>query len=316
MRISTIMIICSLCAAFVLLPTFYNVNAQNSQNLVQYQIQVSSNGSAVWTITQASDLNGTIDTWQGFQQRVADLIYTASIQTQREMSLDNNSLQLSTIWETQSHTTEYEFTWLNFSIIQYGKIIFGDVFQVGNFFGQLYGDGEIQVFYPSTYQLQSVSPQPNGGDTGPQTLDWLGAQFFADQNPTITLTESAPSPTPDQNVNSVSWQPYAISLGLTLAIGAILSVFYFRRHKAKTTQHTQLIANLPVIESEEEKIVKTIRASGGTAYQSAITEACRFSKAKTSQLLTALEKKGIVTRYKKGRDKIVSLTEKRKGETP
>ena len=295
MRISTIMIICSLCAALVLLPTFYNVHAQN---LVQYQIQVSSDGSAIWTITQASDLNGTIDTWQGFQQRVADLVHAASIQTQREMSLDKNSLQMSTIWETQSHTTKYEFTWLNFSIIQYGKIIFGDVFQLGNFFGQLYGDGEIHAFYPSTYQLQSVSPQPNGGDTGPQTLDWIGAQFFADQNPSITLTESAPSPTPDQNANSVGWQPYAIGLGLALAIGVTLSVFYFRRRKTKTTQRVQFIANLPVIESEEEKIVKAIRASGGTVYQSAITETCRFSKAKTSQLLTALEKKGDVTRYK------------------
>jgi DNA-binding MarR family transcriptional regulator len=313
MRISTIMIICALCAALVLLPAFYNVHAQN---LVQYKVQVSSEGSAVWTITQASDVNGTIDTWQGFQQRVADLIHTASIQTQREMSLNNNSLQLSTIWETQSHTTEYEFTWLNFSIIQYGKIIFGDVFQVRNFFSQLYGDGEIQIVYPSTYQLQSVTPQPNGGDTGPQTLDWLGAQFFADQNPTIALTESAPSPTPDQNTNSVDWPPYAVGLGLALAIGATLSVFYFRRRKTKITQRAQIIANLPIIESEEEKIVKAIRANGGTAYQSAITEACRFSKAKTSQLLTALEKKGIVTRYKKGRDKIVSLTEKGKGETP
>jgi uncharacterized membrane protein len=48
--------------------------------------------------------------------------------------------------------------------------------------------------------------------------------------------------------------------------------------------------------------------------QSEITEQCRFSKAKTSQLLSDLEGRGIITRYKKGRDKIVSLKERVKGE--
>jgi uncharacterized membrane protein len=65
-----------------------------------------------------------------------------------------------------------------------------------------------------------------------------------------------------------------------------------------------------LLETEEEKVIKVLRSNGGSAYQSIITEQCRFSKAKTSQLLSALEKKGAVQRYKKGRDKIVSLNEK------
>jgi uncharacterized membrane protein len=44
--------------------------------------------------------------------------------------------------------------------------------------------------------------------------------------------------------------------------------------------------------------------------QSDINDALKFSKAKTSQLLAALEKKGDITRYKKGRDKIVNLAER------
>jgi uncharacterized membrane protein len=71
---------------------------------------------------------------------------------------------------------------------------------------------------------------------------------------------------------------------------------------------------MPLIESDEEKIIKIIRSSGGKVRQSTITEQCRFSKAKTSQLLAALEQKGIITRYKKGRDKIVTLNERVKGE--
>jgi uncharacterized membrane protein len=61
--------------------------------------------------------------------------------------------------------------------------------------------------------------------------------------------------------------------------------------------------------------VKLIKSSGGTLHQSAITDQFGFSKAKTSQLLAVLERKGIIRRYKKGRDKIVVLVEERKRET-
>ena len=75
-----------------------------------------------------------------------------------------------------------------------------------------------------------------------------------------------------------------------------------------------MASTVTLLETEEEKVVKVLRSNGGSAYQSAITEQCRFSKAKTSQLLSALEAKGVVQRYKKGRDKIVNLNEQAKGE--
>jgi uncharacterized membrane protein len=48
--------------------------------------------------------------------------------------------------------------------------------------------------------------------------------------------------------------------------------------------------------------------------QSDIKDNFRFSKAKTSQLLAALEKRGAITRYKNGRDKIVNLNEEVVGD--
>jgi uncharacterized membrane protein len=68
------------------------------------------------------------------------------------------------------------------------------------------------------------------------------------------------------------------------------------------------------MESDEEKAVKLIKSSGGSLRQSAITDQLGFSKAKTSQLLTVLEQKGVIRRYKRGRDKIVVLVEEKKGE--
>jgi len=67
-------------------------------------------------------------------------------------------------------------------------------------------------------------------------------------------------------------------------------------------------------ESEEDKVLRFLRSNAGGVYQTAITEQCRFSKAKTSQLLSALERDGKVRRVKKGRDKIVNIIEQPKAK--
>ncbi len=318
MRFRLLIAFCFVFAVLFLLASLYRAQAQT---YIQYKVQVNIDGSASWTITHISDINGTVDTWEGFEQRVASLIDAAANQTQREMSLDPNSLSLSTnISTNQSKTVEYLFTWQNFSITQNGQITFGDVFLVNGFFNQLYGDGGLKIRYPATYAVKSVSPVPDEKDYSNQTLEWLGTQFFVNEKPSIALAISSvtPSPSPDQATNRNDWQPYAlISLVSALAVAVSLAGFYVaRRRKRKNNELTEAIklADMPAIESEEQKIVKIIQFNGGSAFQSSITGQSKFSKAKTSQLLTALERKGVVRRYKKGRDKIVTLAERGKGE--
>ena len=104
----------------------------------------------------------------------------------------------------------------------------------------------------------------------------------------------------------------AVSI-VTVAVGvSIASFFVFRKRKSNTKAATTAsVTATSLVETDEDKIIKIIKSSGGTVHQSAITEQTRFSKAKTSQLLTALEQKGVVTRHKRGRDKIVTLNNKR-----
>jgi uncharacterized membrane protein len=316
MRLHFPIALCIMFAVFFLLTPLLIVQAQT---YIQYKVQINIGGSASWTITQVSDINGTVDTWEGFQQKVGSLINAAANQTQREMSLDPNSLQISTVISTnQSKTVAYLFTWQNFSVIQNGEITFGDVFHVNNFFNNLYGDGGLQISYPETYALKSVFPAPDERDNSTQTLEWLGTQLFVNEKPSITLTSlsatPSPSPTSNQAADGSEWQLYAIiSIASAVAAASLVGVFMARRRKRKSElTEAAKFAEFPAIESEEQKIVKILQANGGSAFQSAITEQSRFSKAKTSQLLTALEKKGIVTRYKKGRDKIVTLAERGK----
>jgi uncharacterized membrane protein len=295
-----------LCLLLLLLVPIYSANCQN---LVQYKIQINTDTSATWTVTQVSDINSSLDTWIGFQQRIQTLINTAGNSTGRTMAVDISSLQMQISQETQSRITQYIFTWENFSKVQNGKLLIGDVFAVTNFFSLLYGEGTLELVYPPSYSVMSVFPRPYSQDNTTQTLEWLGTQDFVNEKPSITLKIGS------QNQNgSGRQQNEVLILSLTAAAAVAISLagFYIlrrskRRRKKTLTNAAALTSS---IESEEQKIINVIQSAGGSLNQTAIVEQCKFSKAKTSQLLTDLEQKGMVTRYKKGRDKIVTLVQK------
>jgi uncharacterized membrane protein len=296
-----------MCTMFLLLSS---LNKAYGQSFVQYTIQINSDNSATWIIIQAVDINASVDSWSDFQYKVATLIDAARNETKREMTLDEDSLQMATTisWETQSKTIEYTFKWQNFSVTENSKVVFGDVFQVANFFSQLYGDGELQIAYPPMYTVESVSPTPNRQNSTFQTLEWISTQYFMNGKPTVTLATSSSN----QNANGEQ-QNTIIALGsATIIAGALVGFYMFRRRNRKGVNEKNVALGGPVMESGEEEIIKVIRSSGGSLHQSMIAEQCRFSKAKTSQLLASLEQKGVVRRYKKGRDKIVTLANQSK----
>lgn len=296
-----------LLALLVVLLLLSAINKAHCQDFIKYQVQTNNDNSAAWIVTQVSDINATIDTWEGFQQKIFTLVDAAINTTNREMAIEPESIQMETVisWETKSKTTEYRFKWLNFSITDKDKINFGDIFQVPVFFSQLYGDGVLQITYPSNYTVISISPTPDKQDSNLQTIDWYRTQDFMNGKPSITLTLKS------QNDNEISWPQSTLLVAFSaIAIAAFLIAFYMvKRNKQKTKVVPTAVA---FAESDEEKIIKIIRHSGGILNQTAIAEQCRFSKAKTSQLLTTLEQKGVIKRFKKGRDKIVMLNEQTK----
>jgi len=284
----------SITIAFILLFVFSG--GAQATTYVQYRIQLNADGSATWIITQVSGINGTADTWTGFQQKINALVSSASSQTHREMSIDDGSLQMSTTsTSTDSKTTEYGFTWLNFSVTGNGKLVVGDVFGVSSFFAQLYGDGALQINYPTNCTLQSATPAPDQKDPSTQTLEWLGTQFFVAEEPNIVFTTQARG-----YASSVQPPPFLLlaSVSAVVAVAATIAAWIFFMRTRSKVNPTTATPTLTLPETEEEKVLRLLRSSGGNAYQSAITEQFRFSKAKTSMLLTGLERKGLVRRYK------------------
>ena len=307
MKLSHLAFVVAFCALLLVLLPVHNAFGQD---YIEYTINVISDGSAAWFITKFSDINASIDV-EGFQQKVEELIDTAASETGREMTLDPNSLQVNDeiSWETQSRTTVYLFTWRNFSATEEGKISFGDVFQTAGFFSQLYGDGSIQITYPPSYSIQSISPTPSERDDSAHTLKWFRTQGFVNGEPNVVLTNNV------QTLGDGGWQQYAvIALALAIVVSSLAGFYMIRRRKPKASTNGATSAEAPSVENDEEKVIKFLRSSGCKTHQSAIVEQFRFSKAKTSQLLASLERKGVITRYKKGRDKIVTLNERAAGE--
>jgi uncharacterized membrane protein len=307
--------------ALLLLPVFCSVRGQTPVN--RYQVSVEADGSAEWVITKVTAINGTVDSWDGFQQKTLSLVDLAGSQTDREMSVDVETFEMTTTnyQDSQSKETVFSFTWINCSVKQDSRVIFGDIFVVAGFFNQLYGEGALQVTYSAGLSVQSVSPSPNSKDDAAHSMDWLGTQFFASGNPSITFTLGQGSPsissTPVPSAAEGIWVYALVAVIILVAVVASAGGFLvMRRRKQKNTiLEKSLAAKMPIIENEEQKIIKLLQSNGGSAYQSALTDQTRFSKAKTSLLLSELERKGVVTRYKKGRDKIVTLAEKGKKGT-
>ena len=294
----------AICVMLLLLLPLYSTNGQN---YAAYSIQINSDGSALWKITNFSDINTSVDTFTDFQNKVSNLVDSASNLTHRTMTIDENSLQINTTVSSQSKTTEYSFLWQNFSVIKGNEILFGDVLHVNGFFTQLYGDDALQISYPSTFSVKSVTPTPYQRDDLDKTLNWARTQDLVNGKTEVILTSTSLN----ENFN----QLYIIIVAVAV-VGAAISLagFYMFKRKASSTTTTDASSESAELETEEGKILKLLKSSGANMRQSSIVEQCRFSKAKTSQLLAVLEKNGKIIRYKKGRDKIVNLSERVKSE--
>lgn len=285
--------------AFLMVTPVLTVQAQE---YYVYNVEVRNDCSAVWTITQFSASSASVESWESFQQKVYSLVDSAASVTHRAMDIDESSLQINTTLSLESKTTEYTFVWRNFSTIQGGELSFGDVFGTPDFFGILFGDAALQLTYPSTFSPQSVYPPPYDRQDENHLLKWARTQDLTNVDTKITL--SANGQTGTQN-NSVGMDVIGAGI-VAVAVPVALVGFYAIRKRKQTNPSTPKTTVPSGLESDEDKILNLLITAGGSIRQTEITERLGYSKAKTSQLLTALEGRGLLARYKRGRDKIVT----------
>ncbi|MGA3193020.1 MAG: hypothetical protein ABSD73_11005 [Candidatus Bathyarchaeia archaeon] len=278
-----------------------------------YTIQIGSDGSATWTVTQTLEINASIETLETLQNRITRLVEASESTTGRTMAANVDSLTFTRPTNSSYIEAEYRFEWQNFCEVQDAQIVIGDVFRSPNFFDHLYGDGEVYITYPPQYVVQTVQPAPFTRNDSIQTLEWLGTKDVQNGTRIVLMQES----TTPSFIDTLKANALLIAGLLAIAAGSSIGFYVFRHNKKKKVKIPENVEfrSHPEMESDEQKTVNLIRSSGGKLYQSAITNQLGFSKAKTSQLLGILEHKGAIRRYKKGRDKIVVLLEQEKNET-
>jgi len=277
------------------------------QAQTEYAITIEEDGSALWLVRQTLEINASLDTIDQVDERLTALVTMANNITGREMKAYTISWKLMP--SQSSILVEYEFMWQNFTRNEGTRLVIGDVFEVPDFFAQLYGDGEILIKYPPSFIADTVSPTPQQRDDSTQMLLWSKGEDFINGWPVIILTKYAKVPGYWDAIEQNS----ILIAGLTVAVvGSSVGLYAFKRYnQKKEASQPTTAASFQGLESDEEKILRILKASGGTMSQSLIVDECRFSKAKTSQLLTALENKELIKRYKKGRDKIVTVKERK-----
>lgn len=282
---------------------FFQFKVVNSNVQIEYVVEIYTDGSARWSVEQRGiAVSTSFESFDVFVENSSLLVNLAGEKTNRNMTAENFAMNVN---KSGSYTVvTYQFFWNGFAEVRNAHLVIGDVFNVEGFFSYLYGDGTLYVFYPSNYNVESVSPQPHESHT--QTLEWYGIADFKVGEPKIVLSEKgAPSGFTDLiGINIV------LILGFIVLAGAI-TAFYLRfKKKVKKGVEAAKTLNIPEMEDDETRIINLLKAAGGRMYQSTIADQCGFSRSKTSKLLKAMEEKGKIRRDEKGREKVVTLIEK------
>jgi len=290
-----------------------------------FLIDVYVNGSATWTFRRVFILR-TEDDITLFEQ------YLTVFQSSKEYILDefinqtrvavarasdyagrpmeatnfNVSAYILTASTSPQGVIEYTFLWIGFALVEKNEIKIGDVFEIGIVL--LDGD-ELDIRYPDGYVTKGkIEPQPTYIKTEDRLLIWTGPLTFVSRTPSLTLMPEGTSP---NNILLSYWPIIVSTVTITCSVLVFLKFKVTKIHRKQKLPYEILQEN-----NKEKKIIDLLKASGGYMQQSEITTKLGLSKSKVSETLSSMEKKGLIKRLKKGREKIVILTlqESDKGE--
>ncbi len=248
---------------------------------------------------------------ENFTQRIQKIVSDASRYVNRPMRAEdfNVSVQVIDTLAGKLGKLIYTFRWVNFSEVEDGKLIVGDVF-IGGFY--LYEGDSITIIIPENYLIVEVYPPPDKKDY--REVTWFGKKLFPDKTPHIktslkTVIEEAltreteiskASPatvTTERRETGASWQSILTysSIILILLIVIITVILRSRRKERKFSV------------KDADQVIDVLREMGGSAFQKQIVQRTGFSKAKVSEILSALEKNGVIEKVKIGRSQLIVM---------
>lgn len=289
--------------------------------IIVYEIEIDENGSARWIIERKTLLEteydeatfnyySSLDYHYELSSNISELVKKARLKTGRWNMTYEPLTTTSSVFRSATVTygvVTYQYDWLEFTnlVPDQERIEIGDVFVDGIF---LFGNGELAMEYPLGYVVADSFPIPDETRESDRTIIWCELESFSVEEPRIVLRK--------KGFMDVLNEYMLLVVGVIVVGGAGFSGFWLLRRRKKGETEPIVQAPRPdlEIEDDEDRVIRLLKASHRSLFQSTITDQFGFSKTKTSLLLTAMEKKGIVKRQKKGREKLVTLIEKTNSE--
>ena len=297
---------------------------QSGTDVTVLQIALEPDGDARWTVSARFALEGENES--AAFQRLADeyvdgendalsadpyrtAAALASESTGRPMALRSVDRTASQVNDTGE--LRLSFTWTNFSRVVDGgeELHLGDVFTTptDTWLPRLGADQVLVIEFPEGYVVESVS---RGLDN--RSIRVTGPATFEPGEPSATLVRSEgvggspPSPTGGFGV------PSALTGGAALAVLLLVAYLLYRRREAEAPDEEGATEPVPEpaddeLLSDEERVLRLLRAEGGRMKQVDIVEETDWSNAKVSQLLTAMAEEGRIEKLRIGRENLISL---------
>jgi uncharacterized membrane protein len=289
------------------------------------QVEVSADGSATWVVQMKTVLLTQDDEAAFYEylnitsvEQISSHFHSiadqASLITGRSMRIENLEVNanISTAGLSTEGIIQYQFDWIGFAGQSGdGGIKIGDALSGAM---DLSREDELTIIYPSGYSVVSIYPLPDNTEASERALTWFGPRNFGGGEPHLLLEKENSSWTDAimSNIPLLVVIATAFSTGL---LGYFLGAKRARTNKSTKPNGSSLQSHSSLgAEDDEQKVVKLLTAAGGRMYQSAIGEQGGFSKSKASELMSAMESKGIVSRRKIGRGKLVTLVGKQEAK--
>ncbi len=287
--------------------------AQENTYRITYTINVEGDGTAIWFVEYRTQLvsKEDFDAFENYTTRLKSVylkefrdlmvksVSEAANATSRNMIAGGFTGDAKVeISPTGTYgVVHYSFAWTNFAKIDPDKNInIGDVFVGGLYLSK---DNTLIVKYPSGYLVETVTPEPDQVRDG---LIWYGLRSFKTGEPEITLFKT-----------TVPWLQYVT---FTFAGFAVAAGVYFYLFKVRGKKATEIVSEPGEIKETitetdimnlEEMIIKLLKESGGSMYQSDIGKKLGLPKSTVSSALNGLNTKNLIQKIKKGRENLIRL---------
>jgi len=306
----------SIIVILLLLVSVPSIKSQDSEDTTH--IIIYEDGSAFWELETRFELKSEVDRtfFQDYidvleeekdvmieekKTEIEDIINKLNLTTKRSMTIENLNLSYGIVETINKDygVVKFQFLWHGFAEKDGDKLLIGDVFLGGYYLNK---NETMIIDFPQNFIYEYVYPLPD--ETKISNLIWYGPKSFGEKEPTLILSrfevKNTETKSSTEEIEEDKEKDYLFII-LIFIIGILFIAILTAKIRKKEDGGD--------IFFDEDIIVNLLKKNGGKCLQNKIVEETGFSKSKISQVLNDMERKGVISKKKIGRNNLIILNE-------